>query len=90
MNVLQLVRALEGLDTLKGTPVDAVGHTYAADARDPKCTRCKIAVPARRQFTAVECVGRASTLDEYAEKREAATTKPDAKADVSTTVRREK
>lgn len=69
MNIFRLVRAMESLDVLKGTPKDAVGHVYSADARVTGCTRCGVSVPAKRQYTAVECPGRASTLDEYAARK---------------------
>lgn len=70
MNIFRLVRAMEGLDARKDAPVDAVGHTYSADARVAGCTRCGVSVPAKRQYTVVECPGRVSTLDEYAARRD--------------------
>lgn len=69
MNIFRLIRAMEGLDARKDAPTDAVGHTYSADARVAGCTRCGVSVPSKRQYTVVECPGRASTLDEYAARK---------------------
>lgn len=71
MKLSELVKALEALDPEAGQPVDAVGHTYSADLKDSRCTRCGVGVPTRRQYTAIECAGRASTLDEYAARKTA-------------------
>ena len=68
MTLGDIVKALEALDVLKTTPKDPTGHTYSAAAQ---CTRCGVAIPAKRQYTAVECAGKASSLDEYAVKRDA-------------------
>lgn len=68
MNVRQLARGLEALGTSQSAPVDPVGHTFAADSSN-RCQRCGVGIPAKRQFTTIECKGLASSLEDYAARR---------------------